>query len=285
MKNRILKNCYIAIALVFSASALFFYCGNGKDMHICADEYVQTCAHTQFGAEMSKELIIKLGKLYSFTTRYDADNADRSENIRLAAEKLNGCVVPAGGIFSFNRTVGARTEANGFKKAKIIQDGKFVPGTGGGVCQVSTTLYNAALLSGMEIREFHQHSLQVYYVAPSRDAMVSGTYFDFKFRNNRATPVCIGAEAADGAVTCTIYGESDGYKYYFESEVFEVVPRPQAVVVEGEEDKTLCCGREGLKSGGYLIKLKNGVRTRTLIRRDSYQAVADIIQVKKPLPQ
>lgn len=223
-------------------------------------------------------------KICSFTTYFDADNTDRSGNIRLAAEKINGSAIESGATFSFNGTVGARTEDNGFKPAKIIEDGKFVLGFGGGVCQVSTTLYNAAVLSGLEIEEYHPHSLQVGYVAPSRDAMVSGSYFDLKFKNNRLTPIYVRVNCGLGSITCTIYGQSDGYKYSFKSQVTNTVPRPQAVIVEGDEDKFLTYGREGTESEGYLIKSGKDGETCTLIRKDKYRAVADVIQKVKGKP-
>ena len=217
-------------------------------------------------------------KLYSFTTFFDADNTDRSGNIRLAAQKINGSTVESGGMFSFNNTVGERTESNGFKPAKIIEDGKFVLGYGGGVCQVSTTLYNAALLSGLDICEYHPHSLQVGYVAPSRDAMVSGSYFDLKFKNNRLTPVYVRVNCGLNSITCTVYGESDGYKYSLKSNVTNTLPRPQAVIVEGDEDKILTYGRDGTESEGYLVKSGADGETCTLIRKDKYRAVADVVQ-------
>lgn len=217
-------------------------------------------------------------KLYSFTTYFDADNADRSGNIRLAARKISGTTINGGETFSFNGVVGARTEASGFKPAKIIEDGKFVLGYGGGVCQVSTTVYNAALLSGLEIVEFHPHSLQVAYVSPSRDAMVSGSHFDLKFNNNRLTPIYVRVNCGLGSITCTVYGESDGNKYSVKSVITGTVPRPQAVVVEGDEDKILTYGREGTESEAYLIKSGNGGETCTLLRKDKYRAVADVIQ-------
>ncbi|MDE6850025.1 MAG: VanW family protein [Clostridia bacterium] len=227
------------------------------------------------------EVKARTRKLYSFTTFFDANNTDRSGNIRLAADKINGSVVQSGGEFSFNGTVGARTEESGFKPAKIIEDGKFVLGYGGGVCQVSTTLYNAALLSGLDITEYHPHSLQVSYVAPSRDAMVSGSYFDLKFKNNRLTPVYVRVNCSLGSITCTVYGESDGYSYSFLSKVTNTVPRPDTVVVEGDEDKIISYGRDGTESEGYLVKSGSGNESLTLIRKDKYRAVADVVQQVK----
>ncbi len=248
-------------------------------------EQVRVCTRVvkrQFSTEDVKN---RTREIYSFTTFFDADNTDRSGNIRLAAGKINGTAVESGGIFSFNDTVGARTEANGFKPAKIIEDGKFVLGYGGGVCQVSTTLYNAALLSGLEIEEYHPHSLQVAYVAPSRDAMVSGSYFDLKFKNNRLTPIYVRVKCGLGSITCTVYGENDGYKYSLKSVVTNTLPRPEAVIVEGDEDKILTYGREGTESEGYLVKRGKEGETCTLIRKDKYRAVADVVQKAREISE
>lgn len=219
--------------------------------------------------------------LYSFTTYFDGSNTGRSSNIKLAASKINGTVIPAGGTFSFNERVGRRTAENGFKKAKIIENGKFVDGYGGGVCQVSTTLYNAALLSGLEITEFHPHSLSVSYVAPSRDAMVSGSSCDLKFRNNKEYPVYIRASASYNGVTFSVYGKSDGYKYSCLSEITESIPRPPEKVIEGDEDRVITYGKDGIKSVCYLVAERDGVEVRRKIRSDRYAPVGEIRQVKK----
>lgn len=247
--------------------------GGFEDVRICTR--VINCRYSD------DDILNRTRKLCSFTTYFDGNNTDRSGNIRLAAQKINGSVVAGGGEFSFNGTVGARTEASGFRPAKIIEDGKFVLGYGGGVCQVSTTVYNAALLSGLEITEYHPHSLQVGYVAPSRDAMVSGSHFDLKFKNNRLTPIYVRVNCNLSSITCTIYGESDGYNYSFLSKVTSTVPRPDAVVVDGDEDRVLSYGRDGTESEGYLVKSGKGGETRTLIRKDKYRAVADVVQKGK----
>lgn len=220
-------------------------------------------------------------KLYSFTTYFDGSNTDRAWNIRLAADKLNGTAVGAGETFSFNKTVGARTEENGFKQAKIIENGRFVTGYGGGVCQLSTTLYNAAALCGLEISEYHPHSLRVSYVPPSRDAMVSGSYFDLKFVNNRSTPVYIRAVCAFNSVTCTVYGADDGYRYEFRTAVTGSVPRPPSVEVESEEDGVISYGCDGTLSEGKIVRIKDGKESAVSERRDRYAAAADVIGVKK----
>ena len=210
--------------------------------------------------------------LCSFTTYFDAANVPRAANIALAASKLNGSVLEPGQTFSFNGAVGPRTEERGFVSAKIISGGRFTDGVGGGVCQVSTTLYNAALLSGLKIEEYHPHSLRVGYVAPSRDAMVSGTSCDLKFANCGRLPVYIRAEVCGGAVTCRIYGLPDGVERSFLSRVTGSLPRPADVVEEGEE-ALLSPGCEGTVSEGYLVEVKGGVRRERLVRRDRYAGV------------
>ena len=218
----------------------------------------------------AEEIRRRTSLLCRFATRFDSSNLPRSSNIALACSKINGTVLGAGQTFSFNRTVGERTTANGFMPAKIISGGRFVEGVGGGVCQVSTTLYNAAILSGLKIAEYHPHSLLVSYVAPSRDAMVSGSYFDLKLTNTRATPVYLRLSASGGEVVCSVYGEDDGVKRAFVSQVVETIPVPGDVVVEGEDERVLSHGHEGAVSLGYVVERRGEVSVKKLIRRDRY---------------
>lgn len=190
-------------------------------------------------------------RLSSYTTYFDGGNAPRVSNIKLAGGKISGCVLGAGQGFSFNARVGARTEKNGFMRAKIIEDGRFVYGTGGGVCQVSTTLYNAALLAGLKVTEYHPHSLAVSYVSPSRDAMVSGTYSDLKFTNTTGSPVYIRVLTGADYIRCEVYGLYGGAEYSLDS-----------VVVGGEEG--------ALESECYLNITRGGVTERRLLRKDKY---------------
>ena len=193
----------------------------------------------------------KTARLSAYTTYFVCENTPRVSNIKLAGEKISGCVLSPGESFSFNSRVGARTEANGFKKAKIIEDGRFVYGTGGGVCQVSTTLYNAALLAGLKVTEYHPHSLSVNYVRPSRDAMVSGSYSDLKFCNTTNCPVYIRVLTGLYYVRCEMYGLSDGAKYSLSS------------VVTGEEGGTV-------ESECYLTVTRGESSYTKLLRKDRY---------------
>lgn len=207
---------------------------------------------------------VLLGK---FSTVYDAGNTNRASNIRLAAEKLNGSTLAAGEVLSFNSAVGARLPERGFLPAKIIENGEYTEGVGGGVCQVSTTLYNAALLSGMEIVEYHPHSLPVGYVDPSRDAMVSGNSCDLKFKNPSALPVYIRAHASDGTLEFEIYGKSDGAVYSLESIVTGNLPAPE----EKCGDPALARpGKDGILSEGYLVVKRGCGEERIKLRSDKY---------------
>ena len=217
-------------------------------------------------------------RLSRFSTRY-ADGCNRAHNIALAAEKINGTVLCGGEVFSFNATVGARTQERGFYSAPIIQDGEFKAGVGGGVCQVSTTVYNAALLSGMTIVEQHPHSLAVGYVEPSFDAMVSGTGCDLKFKNGTKGKVYVLARASGGVLTVEIYGEKTDITYERRSVVVETIAPPAPQVREGEAECVLRAEKQGLRSEGYLVRLKDGKEIGSVcLRRDRYAPVQGIIQ-------
>lgn len=217
--------------------------------------------------------------LSAFTTYFDQSNADRAHNISLAAQKINGCTLAPEEVFSFNAVVGERTSERGFKSAKIIENGEFVEGTGGGVCQVSTTLYNAALLAGCAITEFHPHSLAVSYVPPSCDAMVSGTYYDLKFKNTLPENVYIRAVTGEGYVKFYFYGKSGGAQYSYESRVTGSIPAPEEITSDAALVKD---GRDGVLSEGYLTEIRNGVKKTVLFRKDKYLPIKRIIAQELP---
>ena len=205
--------------------------------------------------------------LSSYTTYFDGKNEARSHNIRLASSLINGTVIQNGEIFSFNERVGQRTPERGFQRANIIENGEFVEGVGGGVCQVSTTLYNVALLSGCKIVEYHPHSLAVSYVPPSRDAMVSGTFFDLKFENTTGSTIYLKAVTGENFVSFKVYGRDFGVKYDFTSFVTGAIEAPE----EFTDDIALVReGRDGTVSEGYLTVTKNGYTRVIFLRRDKY---------------
>lgn len=216
----------------------------------------------------------------AFETYFDANNEPRTENIRLASSKISGTTILPHEEFSFNTVVGKRTAENGYRESTVIQDGVFTKGIGGGVCQVSTTLFNAALKAGMTITESRNHSLSISYVPPSLDAMVS-EYSDLKFVNPFEFPVYILSEVEGGKVEFSFFGFGDGMRYETESKVLMRLKPPAPKYVEGKENACIRSEKEGIASESYLIvydALGNFV-SRTLIRRDSYAAVQGVYEV------
>lgn len=212
--------------------------------------------------------------LARFTTYYDGENLARSSNIRLAAAHLNGAVIESKKSLSFNDIVGARVKSRGFLPAKIIENGEFTEGVGGGVCQVSTTLYNAALLSGLKISEYHPHSLSVSYVPPSRDAMVSGTACDLKITNPYDCPVYICARTGKNYVTFEVYGRFDGVTYSLSSEITGNISAPEEITDDPEKARA---GKDGLTSESYLLIKRNGYTKRVFLRKDKYLPVKSLV--------
>ena len=132
-------------------------------------------------------------------------NIPRAVNVALAASRINGVVVAPGESFSYTRTILPRTTANGYVEAPVIVNKKYVPGIGGGICQVSSTLYAAMLAAGLPATERHPHSLKVGYIPEGMDATVSGTTIDLRFTNIFEEPIQIQAVADQGTLTVSIY--------------------------------------------------------------------------------
>jgi len=200
---------------------------NGRELDIdrlCRDIFnsLQKGTFTQIKANISDtkpdtpdKILGRIVERSRFATIF-ADNAPRESNIALALESFDGLIVSDGEIVSFNDVVGRRTRDRGFKEAKIIVDGEFVDGVGGGVCQVSTTIFNAVLLSGLKIVESHNHSLAISYVPLGLDAMVSSAA-DLRFQNNSGSPIYIEAKFIDNgarnSALVKIYGGKSDIRY------------------------------------------------------------------------
>ncbi len=234
-----------------------------------------------FSHTVSKGEKFDVKLLSAFTTEFDGNNKARSHNIRLASELINGSTVRCGETFSFNAAVGQRTPERGFKRAAIIKDGEYVAGYGGGVCQVSTTLYNAALLSGCKISEYHAHSLPVSYVPPSRDAMVSGTDFDLKFVNTTGSLIYITSSFNGGSVTFKIYGRDFGARYSCSSRVTGIITAPEEFT---DNEQMVRDGKDGIISEGYITVTRNGISHSKLLRRDKYAPQKKISLKPEELP-
>lgn len=180
-------------------------------------------AEPEYTTEMTSLCKDVLG---TFTTSYTSSSASRSGNVANGARLINGSVVWPGETFSAGGTMNPITAANGYYMAGAYENGQVVESIGGGVCQVSTTLYNAALMAELEITERSNHSMIVSYVKPSMDSAIAGTYKDLKITNNTDAPIYIEGVTANKHITFTIYGHEtrpSNRTIKYESEVLEVI--------------------------------------------------------------
>ncbi len=150
--------------------------------------------------------------LASFSSNYSSSSANRAYNVELAASKINGIVLANGAEFSYNAVVGNANAANGFKMATVFSNGKVTEGIGGGVCQISSTLYCAVLRADLQVTERHNHSLPIGYVPGGQDATVSYGSLDFRFKNNTGAPIKIVATHSNRNVTISIVGSASAKK-------------------------------------------------------------------------
>ncbi len=223
--------------------------------------------------------------LATFSTRFDGSNYNRNTNIKLAAKKVNGTVILPGEKFSFNTIVGSRTIEAGFKEGTAYIGGKVVPDVGGGVCQVSSTIYNTALLANMQIVERSNHMFTTGYVAASRDATVYYGSLDFVFKNSRKYPIKMVASANGGVCKVSIYGikEEKEYEVIIQSKITSYI-NPTTIY---KEDPTLEEGKEiveqtaitGCRSEGYkILKLNGKIVSQTLLSKDTYKSRNKIVR-------
>ena len=224
-------------------------------------------------------------KLSEYSTIFDSSNRNRSNNLAISAEKIDGTIIMPGETFSYNQTVGERTIAAGYKEAGAYAGGKVVQDVGGGICQTSSTLYNAALLANLEIVDRSNHQFLTSYVDASRDATVAWGSIDFQFKNTRTYPIKIEASAQNGVCEMTIYGikEDKEYEVVIESEVLSYIP----FTTKYENDDSLEEGEEVIEQSGYtgctseaykILKLNGKVVSKTLLSKDTYDPMTRIIR-------
>jgi len=221
-----------------------------------------------------------------FTTKYNITNTDRANNLELAAEKIDGKIIYPNGVFSYNQTVGARTIEKGYTEAKIYSNGQIVDGIGGGICQVSSTLYDTAVMANLEILERHNHQFLTSYLPAGKDATVSYGAKDLKFKNSRSYPIKIEMKVENGIVTCKILGIKEDLEYSIniESEVLATT-EPE---VQYEQDLSLEIGTEKIKQNGaigtivnvYKITKQDGtIISKDLLSQDTYKTLNKIILI------
>lgn len=235
----------------------------------------------------TKDLGDKIFKqtLSKYTTIYDAGNTSRASNIALACKTINETIIQPGETFSYNKVLGNTTKEKGYKLGGAYVGGKVVQAYGGGICQVSTTLYNSVLYANLEIVERYNHSYAVSYVPAGRDATVSYGGKDFKFKNNRNYPIKIVANAKNGVVNISLKGIKEDKEYDIEisssvlsTTPFETTYQDNNTLAEGKQ-KIIQKGHNGYKSKAYKIVKYNGkVISKTLLSSDTYKPMNRIIE-------
>lgn len=247
----------------------------------------------QIQPEVSDADIEKINKLRSeFQTNFQNSSSSRKNNIRKALESIDGKVLFPGETLSFNHSTGNRDEKNGYEKAKIIKNGVFEEEFGGGVCQVSSTLYNASLLADLEILESHNHSLPVSYVQSGFDAMVNMGSSDLLIRNNQNFPILFATSSKDDVCLIRVFGCENPFKivrksnkisenlqiqtfYTSENEKYNVEPVFENEVVLKE-------GKPGFVVESWIEYYSNDVLLKTKkLRKSSYSPSKQIVLVPK----
>ena len=226
-------------------------------------------------------------KRAEFTTNIASSSAGRKHNIKKALTSIDGTKLGRREKFSFNSIVGKRTSQNGYREAKVILDGEFVEGIGGGVCQVSSTLYNAVLLSGLNVLSSQKHSQRVGYVKAGFDAMVNYGTADLVFENNTEGDIYILCKYNSERITISIYGADMGnLRFERYSEIINPVQAGEMLVIHDVEGKYLD-KVEYSDESFELKKAKDGytIKSYLIIMRDNIEIERKVLRTDKYLPQ
>ena len=238
-------------------------------------------------ADTTKAELMNSFKMVSSYTTTTTKNSNRNTNIELSANAINGTTVMPGETFSFNDTTGKRTTEKGYKEAVAISGGQNVPDVGGGVCQTSSTLFNAVARANLEIVYRSPHAWPSSYVEKGMDATVNWPNLDFKFRNNTDYPVFIVAYYAKQKVTVEIYGVGlqDGMTIDLQSVVTKTIPAPEGTKyvqntnLPAGTQKDTVKARTGYVVETYQVWYKNGVEvSRNLLCTSTYKAYQKTVE-------
>ncbi len=242
-------------------------------------------------AVTQKELSARLTLRSEYTTDFTSSTESRAHNVALALSKFDGAKIAVGQTLSFNTAVGARTEENGFESAKVIINGEYVDGVGGGVCQASTAVYNAALIAGLECAA-NAHSICPSYCPPGLDAMIS-SFSDLLITNNTGSDAYISVAVNGGRATVRIFGKKDSYTRVPESEIVKTIEYERREVVDTEHkffdasaasgDRLVATtGKDGYESITYIKYYKDGKFVKRVKIRDNVYKSAPQITVIAP---
>lgn len=193
--------------------------------------------------------------LSAFSTNYAASNSNRTTNLILASNKINGTVIMPGETFSYNKVVGERTIAAGYKEAPIYVQGKVVNGLGGGICQIASTLYNAVVFANLEVTQRSNHQFVPSYAPASRDATVVYGAIDFQFKNNRQYPIKLVSSVYNGVATFQIFGQKQEDDYEVQISNYETGRTATAIYSEAYK----------------ILKKDDTVVDKVLLSRDVYK--------------
>ena len=224
--------------------------------------------------------------LATFSTQYQSSNVNRTTNLKLAADKINGIVLLPGEEFSYNKTVGERTVQAGFKEAAVFNAGRVENGLGGGICQISSTLYDAVVMADLDVTVRRNHQFVTSYVKAGADATVVWGSQDFKFKNTRKYPIKITITVSGGVATAKIWGVKEEVEYDITIETKKTATIPYTTqyvqdssLPEGQQ-KIVQSGSNGQKVEAYKVKRLNGqVISTTLLSKDTYNAMKKIVHV------
>lgn len=230
--------------------------------------------------------------LSQYTTAYNMKDKSRSANVALAADKINGTVLAPGAVFSYNEAVGPRTAAAGFSPAPVFENGETVQGMGGGVCQVSSTLYSAVLYADLDIVSRRNHSMTVAYVPKGQDATVSYGTIDFKFKNSTPYPIKILASAGGGKMNVSIQGtkpEIEKTVKIVNNVVAENPPKVRKIQdgsLDSGKKKVISSGKTGYTVATFRIVYENGNEVKNENLGNSvYKMVPAEVKVGTKLPK
>ena len=224
--------------------------------------------------------------LATFSTNYNAGDTNRTTNLKLSAGKINGTVLLPGDEFSYNKVVGERTIEAGYKMAATFSGGKVVDGLGGGICQISSTLYDAVVMANLDVTVRRNHQFVTSYLPGGKDATVVWGSQDFKFVNSRKYPVRITATVSGGVATVQVWGVKEEVEYDITIETKKTATIPyttqyvkDSTLPKGTQ-KVVQNGNNGSKYEAYKVMRLNGeVVSRTLLSKDTYNAKNKIVKI------
>ena len=231
------------------------------------------CVGAFFLTGLSQEKpVIEVGE---YTTSLEGRDASQRHNATLCLDKVDGVVIPPGGMFSFNEVVGPWSRDQGYRRAPVSYSGQLIDAWGGGVCQSSTTIYNAALVAGLEVPERHAHHYAPSYVEPGRDAAVAYPNIDLKIKNPYDVPVTLNATVSNGRIIASWTGQVGQVKKSKVSVRLITAHQPQSIEVgRGGRQIVRNVGKPGFEV--EVFRTVDGVQK--MLSRDHYEVMNRVVE-------